>query len=146
MHIDVSNGMLCFLTHNWFTNPPCVREIARAVLRKKPLVALLEADTSDRRGGHTEAECREILLSGRTIRTPKGEMTYAQLLETTMSEQIADWAKEWGEELQLPTGDEIVKALFESPALVWYRLADFQVSCFVAVNTATCATCPLAPS
>ena len=46
-HIDVSNAVLCFCTRRWFTNKPCVREILRAVLRKKPCIAVLESDPSD---------------------------------------------------------------------------------------------------
>jgi hypothetical protein len=53
-HIDVSNYVLCYCTRRWFTNLPCVREIVRAVLRKKPCIALLEPDTSDQYAGHTE--------------------------------------------------------------------------------------------
>lgn len=101
-----------------FTNPPCIREIVRAMVRKKPLIALLEPDKTDQRGGYSEAECRRILLSSE----------YADKLQSIMGRQVAEWAAVWGRpELRLPTGTEIVEALFERhPPLVWYRLADLQ--------------------
>ena len=85
-HIDVSNVVLCFCTRRWFTNKPCVREIVRAVLREKRIIALLEADTSETKGGHTEAECREII---------RGELYATRLSE--MEEQVAQWAEAWGQ-------------------------------------------------
>ena len=123
-HIDVSNCMLCYLTQKWFTSPPCLREFIRAVLRKKPLIALLEPDMSDQHGGHHEAECRRILLSAE----------YAALLEKSCPKNcscsrtsVAKWAEEWGQpDLRLPTGEELVNALFASPPIVWYSLSDFQ--------------------
>jgi len=115
-HIDVSNVILCYCTRRWFTNMPCVREITRAVLRKKPLIALLEAEASETKGGHTEAECREIL---------RGELYAARLRE--MREQVAQWAEAWGEpELKVPTPRQIEDALFARPPLLWSRLADLQ--------------------
>jgi len=126
VHIDVSNVVLCYLTEKWFTNPPCVIEIVRAVLRKKPLIALLEPDMSDQHGGVPEARCRKILLSQCTINTPEGEMTYSELLQQTVTQQVASWAREWNQALHVPTGEEIVQELFARPALVWYRLTDFQ--------------------
>lgn len=117
-HIDVSETVLCFCTKFWFTNPPCMRELVRAVLRKKPLIALLEADTSDIKGGHTETECRKILLDEYDARLADW---------ARKDQQLETWAKEWGmPDLKMPTGKEIVDALFESPPIVWFRLTDFQ--------------------
>ena len=110
--------MLCYLSQLWFTNPPCLREITRAMVLKKPLIALLESDTSVQHGGYHEAKCREILMSDE----------YADNLKTVMGPQVEKWAVAWDmPELQLPTCREIVEALFEKqPPIVWYRLADFQ--------------------
>ena len=117
-HIDVSDFMLCYLSELWFWNPPCLREIVRAMVRKKPLIALLEPDTSEQHGGNYEAKCREILLS----------KEYSDKMERVMGPQVEEWAVAWDQpSLRLPTGQEIVAALFErQPAVVWYRLADFQ--------------------
>ena len=117
-HIDVSETVLCYLSHLWFTNPPCLREIVRAMVRKKPLIALLEPDMSVQHGGYPEAKCREILISNE----------YAARLEKVMGSQVNEWATAWDmPELRLPTGQEIVEVLFDKqPAVVWYRLGDFQ--------------------
>jgi len=60
------------------------------------------------------------------LETPKGEMSYTELLEATVAEQVQDWAKEWEQELTLPSPQDIVAQLFDSPALVWYRLTESQ--------------------
>ena len=44
-HIDVSNFMLCFLTQKWFINAPCLVEFVRAILRKTPMIALLDPES-----------------------------------------------------------------------------------------------------
>ena len=88
----------------------------RAVLRKKKIIALLEADTTDQHGGHVEDECRSIL------RSPE----YATRLKN-MEGQVNEWSVAWGEpDLRLPTGEEIEDALFATSPIVWYRLADLQ--------------------
>jgi len=114
-HIDVSSVTLCFCTRRWFTSMPCVREAVRAVLRKVPLVALLDADTSDVQGGHGEGECRTILAS------PE----YRARL-SSLQEQVDTWAEEWGVPLDLPSARQITSELFKMPAIVWYRLSDLQ--------------------
>jgi len=75
-HIDVSNVFLCFLTQDWFKNVPCIREIVRAVLRKKPIIALLEHNTSKETGGLTQADCRNILRSKEYEEKLKENMTH----------------------------------------------------------------------
>ena len=120
MHIDVSDTMLCYLTRKWFTSWPCVREVVRAVLREKPLIALLEPDASDAHGGCSENECRRTLLSDEYARDLKRFML--------MNFPVDTWAVDWGRpELKLPTRQEIEAALFASRPIVWYRKsADFQ--------------------
>ena len=93
-----------------------MREVVRAVLRKKKIIALLEADITDQHGGHEEDECRRIL------RSPE----YAARLKN-MEGQVNEWSVAWGQpELRLPTGEEIEDALFATAPIVWYRLADLQ--------------------
>ena len=43
-----------------------------------------------------------------------------------MEQQVAEWACEMGENVRVPTGEEIAEALFSSLVVVWYRLTDFQ--------------------
>ena len=121
-HIDVSNVVVCYCTRRWFTNPPCIREAVRAVLREKPLIALLEPSIA--KGGHTEAECRRI-LRGEVWYGNEGE-TYQSKLDD-MREQVAQWAVAWGDPtLKLPTPEEIEAALFRQKPLTWSRLTDPQ--------------------
>ena len=137
-HIDVSNVVLCYLTELWFTNDPCLREIVRAMVRKKPLIALLEPDMTEQHGGLSEAQCREILLSDK----------FAAKLEEVMGPQVAQWREVWDQpELQLPTGADIINALFiKRPALVWYRLADFQDVTMRLIAERLLSPCPPAGS
>ena len=60
-HIDVSSVALCFCTRRWFTSMPCVREAVRAVLRKVPLIALLDAEMLE------ESSFRKLEPSGNKI-------------------------------------------------------------------------------
>jgi hypothetical protein len=120
-HIDVSSCVLCFCTERWFSSGPCVREVVRAVLRRKPLIVLLEPDTSDVHGGLSEAECRAILQDERL----QGGRAYSERLEEQRDE-VARWSDGWAERVVLPTAAEVEVALFESAPLVWSPLADFQ--------------------
>ena len=118
--MDVSDTVLCYLSELWFTSPPCLFEITRAMIMKKPLIGLLEPDTSEEKGGHHEARCREILCSAE----------YNDRLARVMGPRLEKWMqewKDWKDVVRLPTGAEIAKALFDDARpLVWYRLPDFQ--------------------
>ena len=115
-HIDVSNVMLCFLTRKWFTNDPCLREFVRAILRKTPMIAVLEPFTDDTYGGHTEAEARNIIAS------PVWAERWQRMLPS-----VEKWREEWAQpDLKLPTAQQAIDGLFEFEPIVWSRLADFQ--------------------
>eukprot|EP00966_Prymnesium_polylepis_P052617 1218299-Prymnesium_polylepis.1 len=125
-HIDVSDVVLCYCTEKWFTNTPCLREVVRAVLCNKPLIALLEPDTSDVHGGLTEVECRAILRGQKILDGPGGLLSFADRLQG-MSSQVSEWSEAWDQQaFRLPTADEIESALFESAPLVWSPLTDLQ--------------------
>ena len=124
-HIDVSNVVLCFCTERWFTSRACVREAIRAVLRKRPLIALLQPDTTDQHGGLTEADCRAVLRGKKVLNGPKGRLTYADRLKEHM-EEVAQWSETWMEPVALPTAKDIEDALFASAPIVWSPLADLQ--------------------
>ena len=80
------------------------------------MIALLEPFTGDLHGGHTEAECRAIIASP----------AWAERWER-MRPSVERWRQEWGRpDLELPTAQEAVDALFASAPLVWSRLTDFQ--------------------
>ena len=54
-YVDVSGATLCFCTQKYFRSRACAREIFRAVLNAKPLIAVLESD--EERGG---LKCEDI--------------------------------------------------------------------------------------
>ena len=131
-HIDVSDVVLCYCTEKWFTSGPCLREVVRAVCRKKPLIALLEPDTSGVHGGLTEAVCREILRGERILslsgpgasKTNPDSKTYASRLQD-QAEMVAKWAQAWDDSYQpvrLPTAREVEDALFASAPIIWSPL------------------------
>lgn len=125
-HIDVSNSMLCFLTRKWFKNDPCLREFIRAILRNKPMIALLEPFQSDEFGGHTEAQARQI------IESPEWWQRWEGFEERG---EVAKWAKEWGQPgLKLPSAQQAIDSLFASETIEWSRLSDFRAPCPVELD------------
>ena len=112
-YVDVSNVVLCFCTEKYFQSRACAREIFRAVLRGKPLIAMLEPDAS--RGGLTRAAIEALLT---TARYPPHDQTWA-----------AKWALDgevqaWGY-AAIPTCEQIVAALFALPPIEWNRFTAF---------------------
>ena len=124
-HIDVSNVVLCYCSEKWFSSAPCIREVVRAVLRKRPLIALLQPATSVQHGGLTEADCRAILRGEKMLNGEGGRLTYSQRLQDQQLE-VMKWSDAWAEPVELPTVKEIEEALFASAPIVWSPLADFQ--------------------
>jgi len=117
-HIDVSSFMLCYLTQRWFSSEPCLREFIRAILRKTPMIALLEPFQGDTYGGHTEAQGRQIIAS---------REWWERWRRFDARGEVDKWAKEWGQPgLRLPTAQEATDALFASEPITFSRLADFQ--------------------
>ena len=43
-HIDMSNAVLVFLTEGFLRSGPCAKELVRAVLLEKPIIAVLESE------------------------------------------------------------------------------------------------------
>ena len=128
-HIDVSQFVLCYCTEQWFTNEPCIREIVRAILRKKPIIALLEPYTSEQHGGLTEADIRAILGDEKKLNGPGGMKLYSERLQDLKTE-VSEWSKAWPADMeppiQLPTAAQVKEALFKSAPIIWSPLSDFQ--------------------
>ena len=108
-HVDVSGAVLCFCTERWFASPGWIREIVRAVLRKKPIIAVLEPDTSEQHGGLTEAECRQILRDEKILHGPGGRRSYSARLQRLKAD-VDSWSEAWAEPVQLPTAKEVEDA------------------------------------
>ena len=95
------------------------------MLRKKPLIALLEPDTTEQHGGFTEAQCRAILRDEMIVHGPGGMVPFSERLQD-LYEEVGKWSEGWAEPVQLPTAKEIEDALFASAPIIWSPLADFQ--------------------
>lgn len=106
--VDASVIILVCCTQRYFQSQACARELLRAVLRGKPLIALIEPEA--RHGAFTIEEIRE-----------------------TLSDDA--WAYSWGLEGEMaalgydkmPTGQELVDALFADYPIEWNRFSAFQV-------------------
>ena len=118
-HVDISNVVLVFMTKGFFKSGPCAREIMRAVLLGKPIVAVLETEES--KGALTEDECRGIMTTTNDdgtnwVTEPKlraGNHFY-------LHDQVKEWAERWGRpDLQAPTVEEVIDAVFELPPVNW---------------------------
>ena len=120
-YVDVSNVILCFCTDKYFKSRACAREIFRALLRGKPLIAVLEPDES--RGGLTREAIVALLT---TARFPPHSQANAPATMT--------WAEKWGLDGEvrawgyaaIPTGEGIVAALFALAPIEWNRFTAFQ--------------------
>ena len=126
-YIDVSSSVLCFCTAKYFRSRACAREIFRALVNSKPLIAVLEPDVS--RGGLRQHEIEELLL---TTRYPPhaardDDATVDWSSKWDLDGEVAMWGKQWGiEGLERPSNDDIAAALFKQPAIEWNRLTAFK--------------------
>ena len=118
-HIDISYAVLVFLTQGFFKSGPCAREVVRAVLLNKQVIAVLEMDED--KGGLTEDECRTI------ISTPKDNGTtwftepkFRAGTTFFLTDQAADWALDWGRsDFVVPSSQEVADAIFEQEPINW---------------------------
>ena len=118
-HVDITSVVLVFLTQGFFNSGPCSREIVRAVLLKKPIIALLE--TGENKGAVSEQECRAI------IATPKANGTtwftepkYRAGTCFYLADQVRLWAQSWNQpEMTVPTSSEVADAVFERSPINW---------------------------
>ena len=120
-YVDVSSSVLCFCTVKYFQSRACAREIFRAILKGKPLIAVLEPDAS--RGGLKRKEIEALLTTARY--PPQGKAN-----EPANQTWVAKWALDgeveaWGYDA-IPTGDQIVEALFKDDPIEWNRFSAFQ--------------------
>ena len=120
-YIDVSSSMLCFCTKKYFESRACARELLRAVLRGKPLITVMEPDAS--RGGLMRRDIVRLLTVERYPPHNRKDAPASQ-------DWVARWAldhevAEWGY-AAVPTGEQIVDALFKHSPIEWNRFSAFQ--------------------
>ena len=148
-HIDMSDVVLCYLTKNWFTSFPCVREITRAMVMREEVATRLKADKSGEKSDKSGEKCPPRLIAliepdgsdqhgGMTIDQVKTKLLspeYRERLKKDMEPEVRKWVKDL--DLKAPTPAEIVEALPEDivkalleakdePPIVWSRLTDHQ--------------------
>lgn len=118
-YVAKSKSILIFCTVKYFQSRACARELILSVLYCKPLIAVIEPDAS--RGGLTHAAIVDLLVEARYL--PHGQL-----------DANATWVNKWGlkDEMRqlgfdiLPTGKQIVEALFADDIIEWNRLSTFQ--------------------
>ena len=108
-YVDRSSAVLVFCSKGYFQSRNCMRELLRATVTNKPIIAMLEPEAS--KGGLTREQ----------IRTE---------LETAESTLIANWGldaelAEWGVE-STPSADEMEYWLFQEEPIEWNRLSALQ--------------------
>ena len=121
-YVDKSSSVLAMCTVEYFRSRACARELFRAVLQGKPLIALLEPD--ERRGGLSRQAIAHLLISAR----------FPIVGASSSSPETHTWTAQWaldGEVLEwgfpaTPTGEQILSALFMDPPIEWNRLSAFQ--------------------
>ena len=120
-YIDVSSSVLCFCTVKYFESRACAREIFRAILRGKPLIAVLEPDVS--RGGLKRKAIEALLTTA--LYPPLGHSdapaTKTWVEKWALHGEVAEWGYS-----AIPTCNQIVEALFKEDPIEWNRFSAFQ--------------------
>ena len=60
--IDTCATVTVFCTARYFRSRPCALELLRAVVLRRPILAILEPEKTEEKGGLNEAECRRLLV------------------------------------------------------------------------------------
>ena len=123
-YIDVSSVVLCFCTEKYFQSRACAREIFRAVLQGKPLIAVLEPDAA--RGGLQPDAIKALLTKDRFRLHNQKEGAADQSWASNWA--LDSEVREWGFPAA-PTGEDIVAALFHDDPIEYNRFTEFQIVC-----------------
>lgn len=122
--VDQCAVVLCFCTAKYFESRACALEMFRAVLLGRPLIALLEPDAS--RGGLRQADIEARLVTARYA--PRSHPNAPADLTWTSHWGLDGVVKMWEgaldrTDLQPPSGEAVVAALFAVPAIEWNLLS-----------------------
>jgi len=110
--VDHSRCILVFAMPVYFQKINCVKEMTRAIVRKKQITLLLP--DAEVHGAFTTAMIGEVV-------------TDEWVQKWKLDKKLAEWARDWGvAEVKTPTGAEICDALFQQPPLEWSRITTFQ--------------------
>jgi hypothetical protein len=117
--VDKSECILVFTTTSYFTKKNSMKELYRAVVQKRPILAMLEPDTSQE-GGLTQAAITAMLTS--------------EKLDGVKFDWLKKQYTKWADEGALapnafdhaPSGAEVAASLFAVEPVEWNRLPQFQ--------------------
>ena len=118
-YIDRTQTMLILCTDGYFKSRNCMLEIRSSVMKNKPILALLDSDTS--KGGLTQEQVR------------------VQLCEAD-----ASYAK-WGFDDDGPRGEALFEALFAYAPVEWNRVGVFQDITLRLIAEGVLQHAPVAP-
>ena len=132
-YIDDSSAVLAFCTKRYFSSRACAREIFRAVLQGKQIIAVLEPQRTEDKGGLTMEECRQLLIEDAYVscRAPGGAQGAPRdrdwVSRWELDAEVQGWGVDWGREaLQPPTPHSIFNAMFLAAPIEWSRFSTFQ--------------------
>ena len=117
-YVDVSAVSLVFCSKGYFVSPNCMRELLRAVVTKKPVLAMLEPEVL--KGGLTRDEIRAQLEEADAPCKQNG----AQYASKYHMWKLTDEVKSWGYEM--PNAAALFAALFAKEPIEWNRIGAFQ--------------------
>ena len=116
-YVDASAKVLVFCSDGYFASPNCMRELLRAVLTGKPIVAMLEP---------------EVLKGGLSLEQVKAMLAAAdeRYEGWGLAAEMEAWAAKGEVTNPAPTftplHEHLYKALFKQTPIEWNRIGAFQ--------------------
>jgi len=117
-YVDVSVSTLVFCSAGYFASPNCMREILRAKVTKKQVIALLELE--EKHGGMARDEIRAKLREDDEPCEKHGTQYPNKYTMWGLAAEVQSWG------YALPTGQQLFDALFAHMPIEWNRIGAFQ--------------------
>lgn len=114
-YVDASSVTLVFCSSGYFDSANCMRELLRAVVTGKPIVALLELEAN--KGGLSREEIRARLLAADARCEKRGTVFQSKHAMWGLKEEVHSWG------YVLPAAEELFDALFVAEPIEWNRCA-----------------------
>lgn len=102
-YVDASMVTLIFCSAGYFNSANCMREVIRAVVTGKPIVALLEPEA--KHGGLTDEDIRQQL-----------DQAGDKYAKWGLDKEVESWG------YKLPTADDLYTSLFAKAPIEWNRI------------------------
>jgi len=117
-YVDASSVCLIFCSGGYFNSPNCMREMLRATLTHKPILAMLEPETIH--GGLSIDEVRSQLRACELPCEKHGKTFASKFAMWGLQEEV----KTWG--YHMPTAETLFEALITIEPTEWNRAIAFQ--------------------